>query len=1040
MPSRGFLSFCVLFIATGVAVAATNFNDIPSNEVIVSAPLPAVPSQDELGAAYGLPDGELSLVMLEDTRIKSRHSSDGGATWSSEVEVNGASNLVVQATTGAFSADGKIYAAWLVPDPAGYIGVDFARSDDLGQHWTSPKVLVQNGNSSFGGTAIHIATGGPGQAAILYRGDGDADPWVTATVDSGTTWTTPVRIDAGVAIGSAPTKSERIAMDSSGRIFAVFVQTRSGGTSTVYTTRSINGGATFAAEQAITLAAHVGSDKPDIEVTTSGDILLALWDNADSDHIYVERSIDQGQTYTTVFNRPLANNNITVTPSLYLDAASGVGFVTWVRTTNEAVVVRTADEGATWGSDVVLVTTAAGNSTQKRDFTPVIVTKTPAGHWVAAWSDQRADTYSGLLDDVYARASTDGGLTWGTERRADGGTAGAHRSWLNGLAGYGTDSVFVLYQDGRDDNGRSFNFYANKGTAASLSFGADARVDLDDGTVTPATVPLPALAADGVSHVYFAFPAITTGPQSDILVAVSADKGYTFGTPVRVGSTAAGTRISVLPEIKAFSDGRVDLVWESDTPTAGREIRFSRSTDYGATWQATDTVLATLTHTIGYVESKLTPGLDLQATAAGSVYVVWSDNSNVFLARSTDSGVTFLTADVDQDTRGANRYPRICASGSELVLVWQSPNIGLSVASLWATVSQDRGATWTPSVEIRTDTAGGGVLQQALTCDATGNAVTIWPDLRGGALSLWSDRWNGTAWAGETVASAPTGANVTNPHLRFVDAANDAVVVYEDQVLNVWASRSTDGGATFSTWTSLDAAAPVPAAASYSARLATDGAGHVWAAWLDESAGTSIPQLVVRHSGDGAATWGPVFRLDRKTPQGAYWSEPAFYGFGSTTAALPGVGFFGWGALRESWTTDALFNAYDVNDFDRDGVPAGADCNDNDPGVKTSPPEITGATMSKVAGASRVAWTSEDPTAGTATNYDAVRGLLSTLRSSGSFSGGTCLANNLFDTPYDDTGASPPAGDGYWYLVRGQNSCGTGTYGRSALDTASPCP
>jgi hypothetical protein len=647
----------------------------------------------------------------------------------------------VQDVTGAFSADGKIYAAWLVPDPAGYIGMQFARSDDMGQHWTAPKVLLQSGNPSFGATKVQIATGGPGQAAIVYRGNSDSDPWVTATADSGTTWTTPVRIDTGVAIGSAPSSGERIAMDTSGRIFAVYVQTRSGGGATVFYTRSIDGGATFAAEQAITLAAHVNSSKPDLKVTTSADILLAFWDSTDSDHIYVERSTDHGQTYATVLNRTLANNDITVAPALFPDPASGLGFVTWVRTTNEAVIVRTTDEGATWGSDVVLVSTAAGSFKQKRPYTPVVVTKTSVGHLVVAWSDQRADSYTGLEDDVYARASTDGGVTWGTEQRVDGGTAGAHQSWINNLTAYGSDNVFVFYQDDRDDNGRSYNFYANRSPAATLAFGADARVDQDDGTVTPSTLPQPALAADGNSHVYYAFPAVTTGPQTDIVVAVSADGGHTFGTPLRVGSTTAGARVSLLPEIKAFNDGKVYLVWESDNPGVGREIRFNRSTDYGATWQATDTVLTTLTHTAGYVESGLWPGLDLQATSAGSVYAVWSDNANVFLARSTDFGVTFSTSDVDQDSRGNNRFPRICASGNLLILTWESPNIALTVTSLWATASVNNGATWITSSEIRSDTAAGGVDRHSLTCDSAGRAVVVWPDYRNGVdVRLWSNR------------------------------------------------------------------------------------------------------------------------------------------------------------------------------------------------------------------------------------------------------------------------------------------------------------
>jgi hypothetical protein len=1042
--ARSGLSFAV-FGVVSVFVAwpasGATFTDVPAKEIIVTAPLPPVPSQDAIGAAFGLPDGEISLLMLEDTRIKSRHSSDGGATWSSEVAVNGASTTVVQDVTGAFSADGKLYAAWLIPDPTGFIGMAFARSDDMGQHWTTPKVLLQSGNPSFGATKIHMATGGPGQAAIIYRGNGDSDPWVTATADSGTTWTTPVRIDAGVAIGSAPTNGERIAMDSSGRIFATFIQSRSGSGATVFYTRSTNGGATFAAEQTITLPAHANSDKPDIEVTTSGDVLIALWDSADSDHIYVERSTDQGQTYATVLNRTLANNDFTVIPTLYLDPGSGLGFVTWVRTTNEAVLVRTTDEGATWGSDFVAVSTAAGSIKQKRAFTPVVVTKTSAGHLVVAWSDQRADAYTGLEDDVYARASTDGGVTWGTEQRVDGGTAGTHQSWIDNIASYGSDNVFVFYQDDRDDNGRAYNFHANRSAAATLSFGADARVDQDDGTVTPSTLAQASLATDATSHVYYAFSAATTGPQTDILVAASADGGHTFGTPVRVGSTTAGTRVSLLPEIKAFSDGKVYLEWESDNPGVGREIRFSRSTDYGATWQATDTVLATLTHTAGYVESGAWPAVDLEATVAGSVYVAWSDNANVFLARSTDFGVTFSTADVDQDSRGNNRFPRICANGSLIILTWESPNVALTVMSLWATASVNNGVSWIASSEIRSDTAAGGVDRHALTCDTAGRAVVVWPDYRSGVdVELWSNRWNGGSWNGEIMDSAPTGMFLSSPHVQFVDAADDAVAVYEDQSSNVWATRSNDGAHTFTSWTSLDAAAPVPAAPSYSAQLTTDAAGHVWAAWLDESAGAAVPQLAVRHSGDGGATWGPVYRLDRKTPQGAYPDAPAFYGYTTSAAALPGAGMFSWGALRESWTRDPLFNAYDVNDFDRDGVPTGTDCNDADSTLKTIPPEVAGLVMSKVTGASRVAWTSEGATAGTATHYDTARGLLSALRSSGNFSGATCLADNVPDTPYDDTSASPPVGDGYWYLVRGQNACGTGTYGRSTLDVASPCP
>src|SRR5262249_52785580 len=107
-----------------------------------------------------------------------------------------------------------------------------------------------------------------------------------------------------------------------------------------------------------------------------------------------------------------------------------------------------------------------------------------------------------------------------------------------------------------------------------------------------------------------------------------------------------------------------------------------------------------------------------------------------------------------------------------------------------------------------------------------------------------------------------------------------------------------------------------------------------------------------------------------------------------------------------------------------------------------------GAAMSKIGGLVRLSWTSEDPTAGVATTYDIVNGLLGDLRTSGSFSAATCLAGNVADTPYDDATSPPPPGSGRYYLIRAQNACGAGTYGnsslvpdpRDALDSGSTCP
>jgi hypothetical protein len=1045
-----------IFLAVVPSTDAASFTDIPSREINISVSQPAVPSQDSIALAAGKPDGELGILMIEDARIKSRHSPDGGTTWGSEVEVSGPGQPDVKIGDAVLSPDGKVYCAWVAVNTAGDLGLRFARSDDLGQTWTAPVTLVGSGAPSSGVGVVNMAAGGPGIAALIYRGNEARDPFVIATADGGGTWTSPVRIDSGVPMGSTGDGHEQIAIDSSGRIFAAYRQDRGAG-DTIFYTRSTDGGVSFAAEQPLSLPSHHQSHKPALQVTNDGNVLIALWDDAGSNHIFVMRSTDHGQTYTNVLDRTLAGDGVKIEPKITVDPATAVTFVGWVRSSNALVVDRSANSGATWGADQVIATTSA--NPDQTFYALFGLLRTSAGNWVIGWTDQRSDGYAHTLTDVYARSSTDGGVTWGTEQRVDGGVAGSHVSALTGGAANGTDSIFFLYRDGRDDNERSFNFYGNRSAAATLTFGPDARVDGDDGTVPPFALDQVDITTDGAAHAYVAFPAFTTGPQSDIFVAVSADSGHTFGIPVRVGSTAAGTRISQVPEVRALSDGNVYLVYMSDNPVIGREIRFNHSSDYGTTWQPTDTVLATLGQPSGYFVSYNWPGTVLRelSDAAGTVYVAWSDGANVDLAVSHNHGATFSTSDVDQDGRGRNRYPRICVHSSLVVLTWQSPNVAQSAVSLWGVVSNDKGTTWSVSKELRSDAAAGSVDLHSLACDSAGHAVVVWPDPRNLVnYALYSSRFDGTNWSGEVALTGPPSTNELLPMVVYPDAST-AIVVYEDEADGIYASRSTDDGATFPNFQRLDASAPVPGAGSYLGRATTDGSGHVWAYWLDQSAGV-MPSLVVRHSGDSGATYGGVYRLDRKTPQGGYQAgnllgdlnfvqSSLIPPYTPGAATFPGVALFGWAAERESLTLDALVNAYDVNDFDRDGAAGGSDCNDSNADVQHPPVEVAGITLSKLTGATRLAWNSQDPTAGAATTYDVVTGLLSALRSSGGFAGATCLADGV-RTPLDDTRGAPAAGDGFYYLARAKNPCGTATYGssghlpdpRTALDTSSPCP
>ena len=78
-------------------------------------------------------------------------------------------------------------------------------------------------------------------------------------------------------------------------------------------------------------------------------------------------------------------------------------------------------------------------------------------------------------------------------------------------------------------------------------------------------------------------------------------------------------------------------------------------------------------------------------------------------------------------------------------------------------------------------------------------------------------------------------------------------------------------------------------------------------------------------------------------------------------------------------------------------------------------------------------WESLDPVVGPSAVYDVVSGLVAELRADAGFDRAACLASNLADTPTVDPRPGPGLGEAFYYLVRGSNSCGTGTYGDSSL-------
>jgi uncharacterized repeat protein (TIGR01451 family) len=114
-----------------------------------------------------------------------------------------------------------------------------------------------------------------------------------------------------------------------------------------------------------------------------------------------------------------------------------------------------------------------------------------------------------------------------------------------------------------------------------------------------------------------------------------------------------------------------------------------------------------------------------------------------------------------------------------------------------------------------------------------------------------------------------------------------------------------------------------------------------------------------------------------------------------------------------------------AGDRDGDGVADGSDCAPLDPGAFAVPVEVSGLRFE--ADRETLAWDSGAPGAGPGTVHDLMRGDLAELPV-GSGAEETCVAARLPGGSQADA-SIPLGGTGFWYLARGRNACGMGTYG-----------
>ena len=189
------------------------------------------------------------------TNILMEHSTDGGVTWSSPVNVSDASLLGVQGSVPAVGPNGEVYVIWYGVSSSGTENMYFDKSTDGGATFGTDIVVSPSPDAWFPSIAVDLS-GGPWNGNIYATWNdgrnGDDDVFFSYSSDGGDTW-----LDPPIRINNDPIGNGKIqywpwiTVSENGEISIIFYDTRNTANNTfieAYLARSTDGGQTFTNE------------------------------------------------------------------------------------------------------------------------------------------------------------------------------------------------------------------------------------------------------------------------------------------------------------------------------------------------------------------------------------------------------------------------------------------------------------------------------------------------------------------------------------------------------------------------------------------------------------------------------------------------------------------------------------------------------------------------------------------------------------------------------------------------------------------------
>jgi hypothetical protein len=375
----------------------------------------------------------------------------------------------------------------------------------------------------------------------------------------------------------------------------------------------------------------------------------------------------------------------------------------------------------------------------------------------------------------------------------------------------------------------------------------------------------------GFSALSYYFNRSTDGGATWLANRVKVD---THPTPLNAGSN---------PQVCCCNNTNTVVVTWSDNRSGNHQVYGARSTDAGTTWSEQ--------HIGGMAGFDATDPLCCceQVAMVQYVYVAWTDTrlgggERVFFDRSTDGGATW-GADTNLDATPSFFVSDICCDAQYVYVAWLGAD-GSRIARLRG--SSDFGATFNAEQQLKTAVGGLGAFPRLCCEGATVRAVftddTAQPDIYfntstdAGVSVLANQVRIDNGMAGDQSRSPIICCNGNNLTCMFMDDRSGT--------WDVWASRSTDGGTTWSMDVRLDMAGGAVDVQNFHGCCS---GSNVYALYTDERDGIDRAQVQVNASADAGANWfANDVRVSQPLPPGgnATTSNICFVAKGTTLHAV----------------------------------------------------------------------------------------------------------------------------------------------------------